>query len=71
MDIAESDDDLDLVWGAEAIGKVIKASPRKTFHLLERGLIPATKIGAQWVSSRSGLRAHLLKAIKASMNGGA
>lgn len=47
---------LDLVWGAEAIAKVIGNSTRKTFHLLESGFIPATKCGRQWVASRAALR---------------
>jgi hypothetical protein len=42
----------DVVWGAEAIGRVIGKTPRATFHLLERGLLPARKVGKQWVASR-------------------
>jgi hypothetical protein len=49
---------LDLVWGAKNIGKVIGKEPRETFHLLTTGKIRATKVGSQWVASKSGLRAQ-------------
>jgi hypothetical protein len=45
-------DDPDVpVWGAAAIGRVIGRSERQAYHLLERRLLDATKIGAQWVST--------------------
>jgi hypothetical protein len=52
MTITESDD---VVWGAPAIGRVIRKNPRQTYYLLEHGLIPARQIGSQWVASRSRL----------------
>jgi hypothetical protein len=42
----------DVLWGATEIGRVIGKTPRATFHLLERGLLPARKIGKQWCASR-------------------
>jgi hypothetical protein len=51
----ESLDHLDLVWGAEEIGKAIKLSSRQAFHLLERGKLPAKKVGGRWVASRQKL----------------
>jgi hypothetical protein len=42
----------DLVWGCAAIGRVINRTGRQTYHMLERGLLPAKKIGARWVASR-------------------
>jgi hypothetical protein len=42
----------DLLWGAAAIGKAIGRSERSAYHLLERGLLPARKVGASWVVSR-------------------
>jgi hypothetical protein len=42
----------DLVWGADAIARVIGRSERATFHLLSSGLLPAKKIGGKWVGSR-------------------
>ena len=52
-------DDDDLLWGAEAIGKVIKRKPGRTYYLLEGGHLngAAKKIGGVWVARRSKLRA--------------
>lgn len=57
----KEDGSLDLIWGATAIAKAIKAPRRKTFYLLEKGMIPAKKIGAQWVTTRSELINFFLK----------
>jgi len=52
MTIAK-DDDLDLpVWGAAAIAAVLNTTQRKAFYLLEHNLVDATKIGAQWCSTK-------------------
>ena len=48
---------LELLWGAEAIGAVIGRSARATFHLLEKGELPAKKIGGRWVIERGKLLA--------------
>ena len=50
--VGESDEVLDLVWGATAIAKVIGRSERSTFHMLERKLLPAKRVGGRWVASR-------------------
>jgi hypothetical protein len=47
------------LWGASAIAPVIGRSTRQTFTLLERGRLPARKIGQQWVASRRKLQAFL------------
>jgi hypothetical protein len=52
------DDDTPL-WGADEIGKVINRDTRTVFYLLQRGLIPAKKVGALWVSTRRQLRRAL------------
>lgn len=49
----------DAVWGAEAIGSVIGLAPRQVFHLLDKGLLPAKKLGGKWVARRSELLAFL------------
>jgi hypothetical protein len=49
---------LDLIWGAASIAAAIGKTKRATFHLLERGVIPARKIGNQWCASRRKLQAH-------------
>ena len=49
----------DVLWGAEAIAKVIGQSERATYHLLATGLVPAKRIGGRWVASRRKLLAAL------------
>lgn len=49
----------DLVWGGAAIAREIGRSERQAYHMLEMGLIPGRKVGALWVSTRSGLRTRL------------
>jgi hypothetical protein len=47
-----SDDNLDRpIWGAAAIAQVLNRTERQAFHLLEAGLLPATKIGQRWAST--------------------
>jgi hypothetical protein len=48
----------DLLWGAEAISREIDRPLKKVFYGLERGTIPAKKVGNIWVGSRRRLRAH-------------
>ena len=52
----------DLIWGAEAIGAELGIGPRRAFHILQSGSVPAKKVGALWVASRSRLRAHFTEA---------
>ena len=49
------DDEDALVWGAEQIGEVIGKPARAAFYLLERGFLPAKKVGGRWVASRQKL----------------
>ena len=49
----------DLLDGAERIGAYGGWSPRRTFYLLEKGLIPAFKIGNRWTARKSRLRQHI------------
>lgn len=49
----------DLVWEAAEIAPIIKRTERQTLHLLNRGLLPAKKIGGRWVASRAKLIAFL------------
>jgi hypothetical protein len=46
----------DLLWGVAEIAKEIRRTRRQTGHLLERGLLPAIKVGRHWCSSRAALR---------------
>jgi hypothetical protein len=44
---------------AEFLGKLgLKVTPRRAFHLCERGQIPAGKLGGGWIASRRAIRAH-------------
>jgi hypothetical protein len=52
----EHHDNLDLIWGATAIGRELNLPSRKVFYLLESGRLPAKKVGRSWVTSRTALR---------------
>ena len=56
--------DLDLLWGAEAIGHALDINARKAFHLLEKKAIPAKKVGGRWVASRRGLHKFFAEALE-------
>lgn len=48
--------DLDLIWGAKALAKVLGVTERQAFHMLEAGDLPGAKqIGRRWVVSRKAL----------------
>ena len=51
----------DLLDGAEAISKFYGWKLRRTYYLLERGLIPSFKIGKKWCARRSTSTAHIEK----------
>jgi len=52
-------EDGDLLWGCAAIARAIGRSERQAFHLLERRLLPARRVGGRWVASRRALIAAL------------
>ncbi|RWX74452.1 DNA-binding protein [Neorhizobium lilium] len=60
--MAEAENKMDLIWGGEEIAKVIGRSPRITFHLLEKGELPAKKVGGRWVAERGQLVAFFREA---------
>jgi hypothetical protein len=43
--------------GAARIGKVIGQNERQTFYMLQRGMLPAVKIGNSWFAYPTALRA--------------
>ena len=45
----------DTLWGVPQISRAINRTRRKTYHLLHNKLIPARKVGHQWVASRKKL----------------
>ncbi|AOF88779.1 MULTISPECIES: hypothetical protein [Rhizobiaceae] len=52
---------LDLIWGAEEIGKVIGRTTRSTFDMLEKEQLPAKKVNGRWVISRAKLIAFFME----------
>jgi hypothetical protein len=55
-----NDKQLRPVWGAENIAKILGAPLRKTYSLLENELVPARKVGKNWVSTAGELEDFLL-----------
>jgi hypothetical protein len=54
-------DQLDLIWGAEAIGAVLGINRRRAFYYLESGFITgARRMGDRWVISRKVLARQFL-----------
>ncbi|MDQ0998090.1 hypothetical protein QFZ34_003272 [Phyllobacterium ifriqiyense] len=45
----------ELVWGLEAISKIIGRTVRQTHYMLSTGKIPAKQIGTRWVVERGQL----------------
>lgn len=52
---------LDLIWGAEEIGRAIGRTARSTFDMLEKGEIPAKKVNGRWVIARGKLIAFFME----------
>lgn len=57
-----NDKSLDLIWGAEEIGRVIGRSTRATFDMLDKGQLPAKKVNGRWVIARQKLVSFFLDA---------
>ncbi len=55
------DPDLELLTGVESIAGAIDKTPRQTYYMVERGLLPAFKLGGKWHARRGTLRAHFAK----------
>lgn len=54
--------ELDLVWGVEAIGKLIGRNYQQTYHMIRSGKLPMVKqVGERYVASRSKLIAFFLE----------
>lgn len=56
----------DILHGADQIGAHLNVSPRRCFHLLENGFIPAFKLGARWAARRSRLDRYMAEMEDAS-----
>ena len=49
----------DLLDGADQIADYTGWSRRRVFYLLEKGLIPALKVGKRWTARKSSLKQHI------------
>ena len=49
----------DVIWGAAAIGDAVGKNERQAYYLLEKGHLPARKVGAQWAASRKKLLSYI------------
>jgi hypothetical protein len=58
----KSEDDLDILWGAQEIAAFIRRTEREVYYLHEAGHFgdAVRKVGASIVGSRKALRKHLL-----------
>ena len=52
------DDSGDRLLGAPAIAKHCRQSIRQTYYQLERGYLPAGKIGGLWIASKRKIDEH-------------
>ncbi|MEM6499549.1 MAG: hypothetical protein AAF709_22860 [Pseudomonadota bacterium] len=43
------------IWGGSAIAKFCKVSDQRAFYLLNKGELPAKKVGGRWVADRNAL----------------
>lgn len=57
-----SHEELDLVWGVQAIANIIGRSYQQTYHMIATGKLPVVKqIGERYVVSRSKLIAFFME----------
>jgi len=50
----------DLIWGAQSIARYINRPLRTTYYLIEKGLIPAKKLGPRTIVARASELDHAL-----------
>jgi excisionase family DNA binding protein len=53
----------DYIWGAEAIAKHLNRRRSAIYTLARAGVLPATKVGKTWVTTRTHLDAFVRGAI--------
>jgi hypothetical protein len=51
-------DQLDLLWGAQAIADFLGTTERKVWYQADRGLLPVKRQGRLLTASKSALRKH-------------
>lgn len=52
---------LQLIWEVDEIAKIIGRTRRQTFHMLQKGELPAKKVGGRWVAERNTLLTFFLE----------
>lgn len=52
---------LEIRHGIKALAKFIRKTDAQTQYLLEKGAIPAKKLGGRWTWSPEKVRAHLME----------
>lgn len=53
---SERNENMDLIWGVDAIGKLIGRTARQTYHMINSGHLPMVKqVGERYVASRAKL----------------
>jgi hypothetical protein len=57
----DGDEPLDILRGAERIGAYLGLNVRQAFHLLEKGELPAKKIGGRWMTTKHQLRRFVME----------
>jgi hypothetical protein len=57
LEIANSPRDDEIIWGAVAIGGVIRRNPRQVYYLHETGAIPTKLVGGRICAKRGKLLA--------------
>lgn len=50
-----NNENMNLIWGVEAIGEVIGLTARQTHHYASTGKIPVKKINGRWCAERNQL----------------
>ncbi|MBX8814197.1 DNA-binding protein [Pseudochrobactrum asaccharolyticum] len=51
---------MELIWGINAIARLIGRTDRQAFHMVSTGQLPAKKVGGRWVAERSKLIAFFM-----------
>ncbi len=51
---------MELIWGINAIARLIGRTDRQAFHMVSTGQLSAKKVGGRWVAERSKLIAFFM-----------
>jgi hypothetical protein len=54
----EAVNELDIIWGTDAIARVIGRTRRQTHYALAKGDLPAKQVAGRWCASRRALTNH-------------